>query len=272
MEPGRYFAFFRFHGSGLCGWQRQSNAIGVQQLAEEALEMVFGQSTPLVGAGRTDAGVHALMLPAHFDAGKYFDRPALLRSLNALLDPRISVFDIRAVHPEAHARFSAVKRTYRYRLHFRKDPFLADRSLWLPKKPDFERMQSASSELIGTRDFSSFARSGGSAKHHRCTVDSAHWFEDGDEWVFEISADRFLRNMVRAIVGTLLEIGQGKRSERDLSEVFDFEDRRKAGESAAAHGLFLHSVAYPSEIFIANEAAALTYSSKNEDNTPIDAR
>lgn len=242
--------YFRFHGKDLHGWQRQSNALSVQELAENALSTLWGQPMALVGAGRTDAGVHALELPAHFDAPEAFDPARLQRSLNALLDPRIAVFDLKAVTPEAHARFSAVERTYHYHLHSDKDPFLSDRSAFVPRWPDFERMNEAASQLLGTRDYGSFARTGGAEGHQRCAVRRAEWIWEANKARFEISADRFLRNMVRAIVGTLLEIGQRKRSVSDLETVLSAVDRRAAGESAPAQGLFLAQVRYPASIFL----------------------
>ncbi|MBI1316330.1 tRNA pseudouridine(38-40) synthase TruA [bacterium] len=250
VGPGRCFLYFRFHGKDLHGWQRQSNALSVQELAENALSTLWGQPMALVGAGRTDAGVHALELPAHFDAPEAFDPARLQRSLNALLDPRIAVFDLKAVTPEAHARFSAVERTYHYHLHSDKDPFLSDRSAFVPRWPDFERMNEAASQLLGTRDYGSFARTGGAEGHQRCAVRRAEWIWEANKARFEISADRFLRNMVRAIVGTLLEIGQRKRSVSDLETVLSAVDRRAAGESAPAQGLFLAQVRYPASIFL----------------------
>lgn len=205
---------------------------------------------PIVGAGRTDAGVHARLMVAHFDAFEPITDPAFLaEKLNRLLPKDIAVYRIVPVRPDAHARFDAVSRMYTYHVGLRKDPFRYEWSYKIPGKPDFGRMNDACRVLFDYIDFTSFSKLHTDVKTNNCRIQEAGWTQQADEWVFTIRADRFLRNMVRAIVGTLFEVGRGKLSVDGFREVIEAKDRGRAGTSAPAHALYLADVVYPEEIF-----------------------
>ena len=243
----RYFLNIAFDGARFHGWQRQPGDVSVQQTLEEALEKILRRPTPLTGAGRTDAGVNARMMPAHFDTEDPIADPGLfLRSLNALAGPEISIADARQVAPDAHARFDATKRTYRYFAVTHKDPFLRSYAWQCSPRLHFEAMNTAAELLLDTRDFAAFAKAHSDAKTTICHVTAARWITlTPGVHAFEISADRFLRNMVRAVVGTLVEVGRGKLSVSDFADVIASGDRSQAGTSMPAHALFLWDVQYP---------------------------
>ncbi len=224
--------------------------MSVQQCVEEALSTLLRRPVPVVGAGRTDAGVHARLMAAHFDWEESLPDLALLAGrLNRLLPKDIAVYRIVPVIPEAHARFDAVSRTYQYCLVLRKDPFRQGRAYLYPGRLDFARMNEACRVLSDYADFTSFSKLHTDVKTNNCHIYEAGWKQEGDLWVFTIRADRFLRNMVRAIVGTLLDVGRGKLSVGGFRQVIEARDRGKAGASVPAHGLYLVDVAYPARLF-----------------------
>ncbi len=246
----RHFIYLRYDGSAYHGWQAQPGAATVQGELARALSLLLGTPTDVVGAGRTDTGVHARMMVAHFDFAGDVDAGRLAFRLNRILPRDISVDGIVPVRDGAHARFSATSRTYHYYVHLGKDPFLGDRSLEVRHALDFGRMNEAAACLVGSGDFSSFCKSHSSAMTMTCRVMEAAWHRDGERaWHFRITADRFLRNMVRAVVGTLLEVGRGRMDAGGLRHVMECRDRCRAGESVPARALFLESVTYGRDIF-----------------------
>lgn len=235
-----------YNGAPYCGWQRQPNAPSVQQAIEESLQTVLRVPVPIVGAGRTDTGVHAACMYAHFDTqGPIPDTHALLRSLNHLCGRDIAIYDIFPVANDAHARFDADSRTYKYYVSDRKNPFMYPLSWQLTTPLDYDKMNRAAQRLLEVDDFTSFAKLHSDAKTNLCDVREAHWTEEGGMHVFTITADRFLRNMVRAIVGTLIEVGRGKMTEDQFRAVIQAQDRCTAGTSAPPYALFLYNVTYP---------------------------
>ena len=248
----RYFIWLSYTGGAYCGWQRQPNGMSVQQRVEEALATILRQPTPLTGAGRTDAGVHARRMAAHLDTDIPIDDPAgLVGRLNRLLPPDIAVWSLDAVRPDAHARFSATARTYEYTVTGIKDPFAPPAVHRMALRGvDFEAMNRAAATLLDYRDFTSFSKLHTDVKTNLCHVTRAEWQRRGDLWTFTITADRFLRNMVRAIVGTLFEVGRGRLSEEGFRHVIEALDRSQAGDSAAAEGLALVEVRYPADLFL----------------------
>lgn len=249
-----------YNGAPFCGWQIQPGVPTVQGAMEDALGTLLHCRTAVTGAGRTDTGVHALRYTAHFDFDGSVDCQQLRYRLNAILPKAVSILGISPAEPDFHARFSAVQRSYSYFLHRVKNPFLDDRSYWYGYPGiDFELMNSCARLLLGRHDFSCFEKSGGDNKTSVCTVSQAVWVRydsplepgEGSCWRFDISADRFLRNMVRAVVGTLLEVGRGRRSQEDFASLILPEGtgrgasrRSEAGESVPGHALFLTDVKY----------------------------
>lgn len=250
----RYFIRFAYDGTHFHGSQRQPNGITVQETLEQALAMIFREEIPLTFAGRTDAGVHAHEMYAHMDIDEEAMRregERLVFRLNGILPDSIAIFDIYPVTDEAHARFSATRRTYEYHVIDHKDPFLFTQATRIRPGLDYAIMNEAAQLLIGKQDFASFCRSNTDVKTTICDLSYAHWdvLENGHA-VFTISADRFLRNMVRAVVGTLFEVGRGKMTKEQFAEVITQHNRSAAGESAPAQGLYLTHIQYPEEIFI----------------------
>ncbi len=245
----RYFITLSFDGTDYHGWQVQPGAVSVQGMLNQALQRLFGPQTSCVGAGRTDAGVHAAMMVAHFDVPQPIDAAQTAYRLGRMLPPDIAIQEVRPVADDAHARFSATSRTYHYYVTTRKDPFRRHYAMRLPWMLDFERMNEAAELLLDITDFTSFAKLGGDQKTNICHLRYARWkkMEDG-VWRFEICADRFLRNMVRAIVGTLIEVGRGRIAPADMLHIIAAHDRCAAGESVPACGLFLVDVGYPKEV------------------------
>lgn len=239
-----------YNGGEFCGWQFQLNAPSVQETLERALSIAFGETVPVVGAGRTDAGVNARNYIAHFDLPESlsFDARRIICKINAILPPAIVVHNLFRVPETAHARFDAVSRTYRYYVHTSKDPFAAN-SLFLRYALDFEAMNRAAGHFLGEHDFSSFEKVGADNRTSICTVTGAGWEAiDETHFVFTVTANRFLRNMVRAMVGTLLEIGGGRRPVEWVDEVLEAHDRGKAGQSVPGEALFLEEIRYPYEL------------------------
>ena len=226
------------------------NGLTVQQCLEEALATLLRRPVPVVGAGRTDAGVHARLMVAHFDWDEPLADPAFLaEKLNRLLPKDIAVYRVVPVKPEAHARFDATSRTYKYYVTTRKDPFNYDLVYRMNGKLDFEAMNEACKVLFDYIDFTSFSKLHTDVKTNNCRIYQAGWKQEGDVWVFTVQADRFLRNMVRAIVGTLLEVGRGKLTIDGFRKVIEAKDRCKAGGSVPGHALFLVNVTYPESLF-----------------------
>lgn len=242
----RYFIRIRFKGSLYHGWQIQQNALSVQQLVNEALSKVLHQQIETVGCGRTDTGVHASDFYAHFDVLKKLENIQAIPGKLASLKVRdIDFREIIPVADDAHARFDATSRTYEYRVIRERNPFLMDYAHYLYGRLDVDKMNSVSETLIGRKDFGAFSKTGTQVKTNICHITEARWFESQEQLIFRIQADRFLRNMVRAIVGTLLEIGQGKRAPENMLQVIESKSRSKAGMSVPACGLFLTEVKYP---------------------------
>jgi tRNA pseudouridine38-40 synthase len=241
--------YLAYNGTRYCGWQNQPNGTSVQQCVEESLATVLRRPVPVTGAGRTDAGVHAEKMVAHFDMAAA-DLSLLREKLNRLLPADIAVDRIVPVRADAHARFDALSRTYAYCITDRKRPFDHERVCRMPLKGvDFGRMNEACRVLPGYADFTSFSKLHTDVKTNFCRIIRAGWQMESGVWVFTIQADRFLRNMVRAIVGTLLEVGRGKRTVAGLQQLIEAKDRRLAGMSVPGKGLLLTDVAYPEEIF-----------------------
>lgn len=246
----RYFIYLGYNGKPFCGWQIQPNGITVQQCIEEALATLFRQPVPIVGAGRTDAGVHARTMVAHFDMSEPIaDLAFLAEKLNRLLPKEIAIYRIVPVTPEAHARFDALSRTYHYYITTSKDPFNFEYSYKLHGEIDFAAMNEACKVLFDYIDFTSFSKLHTDVKTNNCRIMHAEWTPAGDMWKFTIRADRFLRNMVRAIVGTLLEVGRKKMTIDEFRRVIEAKDRNKAGTSVPGHALFLAEVSYPDKLF-----------------------
>jgi len=245
----RYFLEIAYNGKNYFGWQRQPNEISVQQVLEECLTTFLRQHISIVGAGRTDTGVHAKQMFAHFDCDVIEDLDNFRYRMNSFLPYDIVINEVMAVAASAHARFDAKERTYQYVIVTKKDPFKDKLAYQLFHKPDVVKMNQAAKLLLGRQDFKCFSKSKTDVKTYYCDIKSALWVEEGSKIVFTITADRFLRNMVRAIVGTLLDIGFGKKSVADLEAILNSGNRSMAGASAPAEGLYLVEVAYPSAIF-----------------------
>ncbi|MNJ82675.1 tRNA pseudouridine synthase A [compost metagenome] len=247
----RYALELAYRGTDYHGWQIQPNASSVQEEVERRLSQLSGNNpVSVIGCGRTDTGVHASYYVLHFDAFKELDCDQLVYKLNKMLPEDISVFSAQKVNETFHARFSALSRTYHYFVHREKNPFLLD-SCHLTQECDFSAMNRAAERLLGKQDFTSFSKLHTDVKTNICTVSKAAWIQKEDQtWFFEIQADRFLRNMVRAVVGTLLEVGYGKLTEDQLQEIIGMKDRGEAKLSVPAKGLFLVDVAYPENEFL----------------------
>ena len=245
----RYFIQFSYFGKAYHGWQNQPNAITVQEELERALSTLLRQKVAVVGAGRTDAGVHAKQMFCHLDVDAISDIDDLVYRLNAFLPDDIAIQGIFQVADDAHARFDAVERTYEYWLVKEKDPFLFDCAHFIKQPLDVDAMNQAAKILLDYTDFECFSKSNTDVKTFNCDVREAFWKVDEDKWVFTIAADRFLRNMVRAVVGTLLDVGMGKMSPEGIHQVIASKDRGEAGASVPAKGLYLTKVSYPKEIF-----------------------
>jgi tRNA pseudouridine38-40 synthase len=248
----RYFIFISYKGTSYHGWQTQPNSITVQKLLDEALTTILSENIATTGAGRTDTGVHAMVFCAHFDSSStdLDTLKNLIYKLNRYLPKDISVTSLRKVKPDVNARFSALSRTYKYFISRKKDPFSEDSSWHLHGNINIEAMNDASLLLLKSTDFTSFSRLHTDVKTNICKIYYARWEEKNYQLIFTIKADRFLRNMVRSVVGTMLEIGFGKMNLMEFQEIIDARDRRKAGKSAPAKGLFLTEIEYPGDIYI----------------------
>jgi len=250
----RHFINLAYLGARFHGWQTQPDACSVQESVERALATLFRRRIGVTGAGRTDAGVNASMMMAHADLPERVgDDSRLVRALNGMLGPDIVVRWVRPVHDGAHARFDATSRTYRYYVHLGRDPFAGPLSWQAPESLDFDAMNAAAEVLYETLDFTSFSKLHTDTKTNICHVTRALWsrvdaggeFPGAEKWMFEITADRFLRNMVRAVVGTLVEVGRHKMDLRKFKAVIEARDRCAAGTSMPGTPLFLHDITYP---------------------------
>ena len=248
----RYFIFISYKGTSYHGWQIQPNSVTVQKIMDEALSVVLNEKISTTGAGRTDTGVHAMIFCAHFDSTSpdLLTIKNLVFRLNQYLPPDISVNSLKKVVPEANARYSAVSRTYKYYISRIKDPFSDNSSWFLHGNIDIRAMNEACSLLFHHSDFTSFSKLHSGAKSNICKIYQARWDGSDNSLEFTIKADRFLRNMVRAIVGTMVEIGFGKKDLKEFEEILLAKDRCRAGKSAPAKGLFLVDIEYPEEIFM----------------------
>lgn len=241
----RFFIYFQYNGANYHGWQRQPNGISVQEALEDAMSTIMRTPIALTGAGRTDAGVHARYMTAHFDTEATFNAENIVRRLNVFLPADISIFKIEQVSDDLHARFDALSRTYEYHVHTYKNAFNNTLSLQVPANIRFDLMNEAAKTLFDYIDFTSFSKLHTDVKTNNCTITHAEWTQVGEnQWIFTITANRFLRNMVRAIVGTLLQVGTEKISIQDFRNIIESKDRCKAGTSAPAHALFLTKVEY----------------------------
>jgi tRNA pseudouridine38-40 synthase len=246
----RYFFEITYHGKNYAGWQNQINALGIQAVVENALSKLFRTAIKITGSGRTDAGVHCEQQFFHCDLSVPFDNDSLLHRLNSFLPRDIAIQSVRRVRAEASARYAAVERTYHYRITRKKNP-LQDGLAWhYFKSVDVQTMNKAAALILGEHDFECFSKVNTDVNHFLCDVKKASWSESGDMLVFTISANRFLRGMVRAIVGTLLDVGTGKTSMKDFRHIIKSRDRRRAGANVPPYGLYLSKVKYPSRIFV----------------------
>ncbi len=240
----RYFFEISYNGSRYSGWQNQANAVGVQQVVEDALTKLMREKIAIVGSGRTDAGVHCEQQFFHADFKNELDTDDLLHRLNSFLPRDIAIRSIVKVRDDAHARYDARQRSYRYCVTTVKDPLLMGYSYYFFKPLNVKAMDQAAGLLIGEHDFTSFSKVKTDVNHFVCTIKKARWTKKKNLLVFEITANRFLRGMVRAIVGTLLDVGTEKISLKDFQEIIKGKDRKKAGMNVPAEGLFLAEVKY----------------------------
>ena len=245
----RYFIELSYNGKRYHGWQKQPNAISVQEVLEDGLSKLLKIQTNIFGAGRTDSGVHAEQMFAHFDYHIPLDFEVLIFKLNSFLPNDISIKNIFEVDAESHARFDAKSRTYNYKIALKKDVFNYEGSYYLKHRLDVIKMKEAAKILYDYRNFKCFSRSNTDVKTYNCEIMLAEWREVDNQLIFSIKADRFLRNMVRAIVGTMLNIGNGKTSIEEFHEIIKLEDRTKAGASVPAQGLYLSAIGYDKKIF-----------------------
>lgn len=243
--PMRYFITFSYDGTAYHGWQIQPHSVTVQEELQKALSTLMRKPMEVVGAGRTDTGVHARKMIAHFDHDEVLDCSQLVYKLNKLLPRDIAVQHVEPVADDMHARFSAKSRTYHYYVHLDKNPFLRSYSWQVYGNPDFELMNRAARVLMEYKDFTSFSKVNTDTKTNDCTITEARWDRVGeDQWRFTVTANRFLRNMVRAIVGTLMEVGRGRMTIDQLRSVIEAKDRCRAGDSVPGNALFLVEVLY----------------------------
>ena len=247
----RYFISLAYKGTNFHGWQWQPNALSVQQVLQEGLSAILKNKISIVGAGRTDTGVHAKQYFAHFDFDKLFDKDNLVYKLNSYLPNSVAVYNIFLMKNEAHARFDALSRTYQYHIYLGCNPFLTDTTWQIhSQKLNIENMNKAANYLPDYTDFKCFSKSNTDVKNYNCNITFAQWELIGNELIFTITANRFLRNMVRAIVGTLYNIGIGKNKPDSIKALLKSRNRQLAGFSVPAKGLLLTKIDYPKDIFM----------------------
>jgi tRNA pseudouridine38-40 synthase len=245
----RYFIQLAYKGTNFHGWQIQENAPTIQAEINKALSILLNQSIETIGCGRTDTGVHASEFFAHFDSLEIKDISNLIYKLNKFLSKDIAVYNIWKVKNNANARYDAIERTYNYYITKQKDPFLTDRAYYYYGSLDVHKMNKACEILLTYNDFEVFSKSNSQVKNFICNIYHAKWTEKNKLLNFEITANRFLRNMVRAIVGTMLEIGKGNINLEEFKKIIESKNRSNAGFSVPPHGLFLSKVKYPKSIF-----------------------
>ncbi|MCL4154095.1 UNVERIFIED_CONTAM: hypothetical protein GTU68_025978 [Idotea baltica] len=244
----RYFLDIAYNGTAYHGWQIQGNAHTVQAELQKCLSTVLRSKIDIMGSGRTDTGVHATHQIAHFDVESMDDQ--LVYKLNSFLPKDISIQGIREVNAEAHTRFDATERSYQYFINQAKSPFLENLSYYYPKLLDLDLMNEAAKKLLGEQNFESFSKVKTEVNTFICTIKEARWEKQNDSIVFHVTANRFLRGMVRALVGTLLDVGQKKLTVADFVKIIESRDRKQAGRSVPAHGLYLTKVVYPDSVYI----------------------
>ncbi|MDN3686636.1 tRNA pseudouridine(38-40) synthase TruA [Cyclobacterium jeungdonense] len=245
----RYFIEIAYNGSAYHGWQMQKNAVSVQGCIQQALSTLFQSPISIMGSGRTDTGVHAYQQFAHFDLDFEISKMDFLKRINGLLPDDIAIFDLRPVQENAHARFDAQWRSYSYHISFRKDPFLLGKAWHCYYDLEVTSMQEATKVLLEYKDFQCFSKIKTNVKTFDCKINNASWEQTDHGLVFHIQANRFLRGMVRAIVGTLVKIGRNHLDGTSLSGIIESKDRKQAGVAAPACGLYLNEVRYPERIF-----------------------
>lgn len=246
----RYFFEIAYRGGNYNGWQSQINAQGIQTVVEQALSKLLQVETKIVGSGRTDTGVHCEQQFFHSDIEKPFEAEHLLLKLNIYLPKDIVIRSIRKVKPDASARYDAVERTYRYQITRVKDPFLEGLAWHYFKPVDIQTMNKAAALLLGEHDFECFSKVNTDVNHFLCDIKKVEWKEDGEMLYFTITANRFLRAMIRSVVGTLLDVGTGKTSLKEFQSIIKSKDRKRAGANVPPQGLYLTKVKYPTTIFI----------------------
>ena len=246
----RYFIQLSYNGSSYHGWQIQPNAVTVQETIQDALSKLLNTNISITGAGRTDTGVHAFQMFAHFDVDETLDTENLTFKLNSFLPKDIAIQSIFQVNADAHTRFHAIKRSYDYKISLKKNVFLFDYTHYVHQKLDVDKMNEAAYILLEYTNFQCFSKSNTDVKTYNCKIEQAQWKQEGNLLIFTISADRFLRNMVRAIVGTLLNIGLSKIAVSDMHKILASKDRSEAGFSVPSKGLYLTEVLYPDNIKI----------------------
>lgn len=246
----RYFLDIAYNGTAYHGWQIQENAHTVQAELQKCLSTVLRTDVEIMGSGRTDTGVHATHQIAHFDLTEALNDEQLVYKLNSFLPKDISIQSIRKVNEEAHTRFDATERSYQYFIHPAKSPFLENLSYYYPKVVDLTLMNEAAEKLLGEQNFESFSKVKTEVNTFICTIKEARWEKQNDSIVFHVTANRFLRGMVRALVGTLLDVGLGKLTVTDFVKIIESKDRKKAGRAVPAHGLYLTRVVYPDSVYI----------------------
>jgi len=244
-EKNRYFIELAYDGTKYCGWQKQKNGISVQSVIEEKISIKLKDKVELTGAGRTDSGVHAEFYVAHFDCSKIISVD-FINEINKFLPNDITIYKIYKVSNDLHARFSAISRTYKYKIATFKNPFLYNYTYYYSGSLNIDKMNKAASKLLKHSDFTSFCKLHSNNKTNICKVTHAEWSLDNKVLIFTITADRFLRNMVRSVVGTLLDVGRGKLTLKEFENIILSKDRQKASTSVPAKGLFLYDVKYDS--------------------------
>ncbi len=249
----RYFIKLAYNGTNYHGWQSQSNAVTVQDTIKSALNTLLKQEIRLTGAGRTDTGVHAKVFYAHFDSEHspgFFYKNSIVFKLNCILPGDIAIYSILPVKERAHARYDAISRTYQYIIEQEKNPFAQNLVYFYKGELDFLIMKKATKKLFNYGDFTSFSKTNTQVNNNICEIIDAKWFNNTSQWIFEITANRFLRGMVRAIVGTLIEVGKKRLTTDDFVKIIESHDRQKAGYAVPGCGLYLTNISYPSHIFL----------------------
>jgi tRNA pseudouridine38-40 synthase len=246
----RYFFTIAYKGTNYHGWQKQPNALGVQQKVEEVFSTILNQKVEIVGSGRTDRGVHATAQVFHVDLVTDREAEQFLYKANKMLPHDVTLKQVRKVKEEAHARFDAIKRAYKYHIVTEKNPFAQDQAYFFTQSLSIDRMNEASKKLLNFHDFESFSKVKTDVYTFNCDIFEAYWKQEQEVLVFYIQANRFLRGMVRAIVGTLLEVGQNKITVEDFEDIIKAKNRKSAGRAVPALGLYLTEVQYPKDIYL----------------------